>query len=490
MSKLTKSKLATLALAGLTTFASGSVLAGMTVDSNGGLEVFELDDTDYWFKLGGRVHLQTAWLEGGEHDRSKFPSGSMVRAARVTLKGGVGNAWVYKLDLDYIDSALARPLGFNNGVPAVPGNPLAPVLPAANPPGTVAVFNNTQVAFGEVFVGYNGCKNFWIALGQISIPFGLESWASFNDATFMENSMPSRAFDAPGYGLGAYVEWHSEMFTAAGAIYHPQAGTIQYGDVLSLNPGVTAPNGPLGSDPGSDPLGYAVRLTFSPIHDEHNVLHLGVAGKYQNLHDNANVFNFFSGIDVQSRQTPVLFTNIPLNSANDYMTLGFEAAGRWGPLMVSGEYMMAEVDRDGNLPINGDPRLPGGDLKFRGYYIMASYVITGEAKDYDFVSGTFGRVRPRTHKGAWEVAIRHSYLDFVDNTALVPNGTPALGMAGPAVLPAGVDPNAIVGSVHATTLGLNWWINDNVRLMANYSRMNFPNTVDINGLGLKAIVNW
>lgn len=489
MSKLTKSKLATLALAGLSAFASGSVLAGMTVDSNGGLEVFELDDTDYWFKIGGRLHLQSAWLEGGEHDRSKFPSGSMVRAARVTFKGGVGNAWVYKLDLDYIDSALTRPIGFRNGDP-IPGGGAA-VYPAANPPGTVAVNGaGGSVQFGEAFIGYNGCKNFWVALGQVSIPFGLESWASYNDATFMENAMPSNAFDNPGYGIGAYVEWHNDMLTAAGAIYHPRAGTTQYGDVLSTAPGVFAPNGLNGSDPGSDPLGYAMRITFSPVHNDHTVYHLGVSGRYQNLHDRANAHNFYSGIDIISRQTPIIFTNIPLNSSNDYTVIGFEAAGRFGPLMVSGEYMFAEVDREGNIPTFGDPRLPGGDQKYRGWYVMASYVITGEAKDYDFVSGTFGRVRPRSHKGAWEVAVRHSYLDLVDNQAFIPGHTPALGMSQASTLPAGIDPNAIVGAVHATTVGLNWWINDNMRLMANVSRMNFPGTIDINGVGIKGIVNW
>lgn len=478
MSKLTKSKLATLALAGLGAFASGSVLAGMTVDSNGGLEVFELDDTDYWFKIGGRLHLTQAFLEGGEHDRSRFPSGSMIRSARLTFKGGVGNSWVYKMDLDFADRALRRPVGTGNGA-------------VGNPPGTLSVFGDTgDVSFGEAFIGYNGCKNFWIALGQVSIPFGLEAWASFNDATFMENSMPSQAFDTPGYGIGAYVEWHSDMVTVAGAIYQPEAGTTQFGDVLTTQPTVLPGNGPLGSDPGSDPLGYGARITFSPVHDDFTVYHLGLSGKYQNLHDHANVFNYRSGIEIRSRQTPILFTNIPLNSANDFTTWGLEAAGRFGPLMFSGEYMFSEVDRDGNIPVGGDVRLPGGDLKFKGYYVMASYVITGEAKDYDFASGTFGRVRPSSHKGAWEIAIRHSYLDLVDNFALVPGSVPAPGMLAPATLVGGVDPNAIVGSSHATTIGLNWWVNDNVRFAANYSRMNFPDTVDINGFGLKAIVNW
>ena len=51
MSKMTKNKLAMLALAGLGAVASGPAFAaGMTVDTKGGLEVFELDENNYWLQ--------------------------------------------------------------------------------------------------------------------------------------------------------------------------------------------------------------------------------------------------------------------------------------------------------------------------------------------------------------------------------------------------------------------------------------------------------
>lgn len=485
MNRSVKRKLATMALAGLGAFTSGSALAGMTVDSNGGLEIFELDDTNYWFKIGGRLHLTQAFLDGSSQDRSRFPSGSRIPAARLTFKGGVGNAWVYKMDLDFNDNALGR----------IPYPVISP--PNYNYPGTIATIGDAgTITFGEAFIGYNGCKNFWIALGQIGIPFGMESWASYNDAPFMENSMPSQAFAGSGYrlgpgygyGLGIYGEWHNDMFTVAGAIYHPPAGTTQYGNVVSTNALAQPGAGPMGSNPGSDPVGYAARITFSPVHDDYAVYHLGIAAKYQNLHNNANNFNFYAQGDVSSRQSSILFSNIPFNSANNVMSWGFEAAGRWGPFMLAGEYMLAKVERDNSIPPN-DPRLPGGDLKFTGFYLMASYVITGESKEYDFVSGTFGRVRPNSHKGAWEILIRHSYLDMVDNPALIP-GSPITGNLNLSTLPSGIDPNTMVGGAHSTTLGINWWVNDNIRFLANFSRMNYPNSVDINGFGFKAIVNW
>lgn len=497
MSNVRKLSLASLALAGLSAVASGPALAGgMTVDSNGGFEIFELDNTDYWFKIGGRLHLDHVWYEGGEYDRSKFPSGSHIRRARVTLKGGVGNDWVYKLDLDYADRWRTRLVSTANPELTFVGTSFYQV------DGHVIPLQDrteqADVYFGEAFVAYNGCKNFWIALGQVSIPFGFEAWSSSNDIPFMELSMPSQAF-TPTYGLGAYVEWHSKYFTFAGAVYNPPAGTTQTGDQLSafINPAtgfINPPNGPIGSDPGSDPLGFAARLTFSPVHDDYAVYHVGASARYQNLHDHANVFNFFAGMEAKSRQAPVMFTNIPRNSAHDYVVYGFELAGRWGPFSAQAEYMMAEVDREGNLPLVGnvtglalpapflDPRSPGGDLKYHGYYAALSYVITGEAKEYDFVSGTFGRVRPKSSKGAWEILARHSYVDLIDNTLLDQRTYPPIG--------SGIQANDTVGSAHATTLGITWWVNDNVRFLGNYVRTNLPNTVDINAIGLSAQVKW
>lgn len=465
-----KITLASLALAGLGAFTSGAAIAAsMTVDSNGGLEIFEMDNQDYWFKIGGRLHLNQVWAEGGEYDRSKFPSGSHLRRARVTLKGGVGTNWVYKLDIDHLDRANIT-LASGGGIST------------ATSAGTAE--------FGEAFIGYIGCRNIWLALGQVSIPFGFEAWSSSNDLPFMELSLPSQAF-APDYGIGAYAEWHGEMFTLAGAIYHPRAGTAQTGDVLVGSaptvPATPAGAGPLGSDPGSDPLGYAARITFSPVHDDYTVYHFGASFRYQNLQDNANSHNFFAGMEARSRQAPFVFTNIPLNSSEDFRVYGAELAGRWGPFSVQAEYMYAEVDRDAYselLTFAGptlvlDPRRPGGDFSYDGYYVAASYVLTGEAREYDFVSGTFGRVRPKSHKGAWEVTARHSYVDLHDN-----------GLLASQAYPTGVAPNNMVGAAHSTTVGLNWWVNNNVRFLANYVRTNLPNSVDIDLFGISAQVMW
>lgn len=459
MSKMTNSKLVLLALAGLGAVASGPAFAdSMTVDSRGGLEVFQTSSKDYWFRFGGRMMFDQAWFDVGDNG-SGFPSGSQIRNARMSLKGGVGAHWVYKLDLDFIDAA------------DVSG----------------------RSRFGEAWLGYDACEAFFFAVGQISVPFGLENWGSSSDTPLMELSLPSNAF-APDYGLGLYAEWHGQVITLAGAIYHPGAGTRQTGDVIA-SPAVVGGvvqngDGPFGSDPGSDTLGGAARFTFSPVHDNYTVYHLGLSGRYEDRHNEANGFDYFTGMEVRARQTPFLFTNIPPNSVKDAQVYGLELAGRWGPMILQGEYMWARANREDVYPV-GDLRNPGGDQKYHGYYVEASYVLTGETKEYDFNSGTFGAVHPRCKSGAWEIVARHSYVNLLDNQDFADPNSYFFFVDFPTDnFTNFVDVNDIVGAVHATTVGLTWWVNDNVRFLANYNRTSLPQDFSVSILGLRAQVIW
>lgn len=90
------------------------------------------------------------------------------------------------------------------------------------------------------------------------------------------------------------------------------------------------------------------------------------------------------------------------------------------------------------------------DPTFGAWYVSASYFLTGEHRPYD--GGAFGRVRPRESvragegggKGAWELAARYSMVDLTD-----------AGRMG--------------GEMQTMTLGVNWYLNPAVRIMANYA---------------------
>ena len=89
-----------------------------------------------------------------------------------------------------------------------------------------------------------------------------------------------------------------------------------------------------------------------------------------------------------------------------------------------------------------------GDPVFPSFYVMGSYVLTGEHRSYRPQVGAFGSVHPARSfpaygPGAWELTARYSYLDL-DSAGI--NG----------------------GVLHDWTAGLNWYANQHARVMFNY----------------------
>jgi phosphate-selective porin OprO/OprP len=118
--------------------------------------------------------------------------------------------------------------------------------------------------------------------------------------------------------------------------------------------------------------------------------------------------------------------------------MGLEAAWGHGPFSLQGEYMRAWVDTSGATP------------SFDGYYVQASYFLTGEHRPYKTARGTFDRVRVNRPflfgdggPGAWEVATRYSAIDLSDE-------------------------DVRGGRLSDVSGGVNWHLDDNVRVSANY----------------------
>lgn len=133
---------------------------------------------------------------------------------------------------------------------------------------------------------------------------------------------------------------------------------------------------------------------------------------------------------------------------------------------AGGEYARVSVDR---LPI-----LSGGALAFRGdnpgfsgWYVKGSWVITGEPKTYTVSAtnnevGGFGSPKvaspfsPSGHSwGAWELTARYSDTDLNWNESRI---------ADPLTL---VQSGIAGGEERVIMLGLNWYLNNNVKLQVN-----------------------
>jgi phosphate-selective porin OprO/OprP len=121
-----------------------------------------------------------------------------------------------------------------------------------------------------------------------------------------------------------------------------------------------------------------------------------------------------------------------LPGVDGFTNYNFEAAYMQGPFLLKGNY----ITRTNDAPTLGDPSYSASSIE-------AAWVVTGERQRYSISGGTFGQIRPKGPYGAFEIAARYSTIDLNDGL--------------------------VVGGVEDNwTLGGNWYINRNLRVMVNY----------------------
>jgi len=184
---------------------------------------------------------------------------------------------------------------------------------------------------------------------------------------------------------------------------------------------------------------YIGRATWAPLRtdDESSVLHLGIGYRYSDAKEG---FRFRT--EPEFNQAPLYVDtgfDVPTGvlSADNLQTWNAELSWRRGPLWLASEYTNTAVD-------NPDLANPS----FDGYWIGASWVLTGEMRPYNKKSGTFGSVPiARTvyqgGKGAWEVSGRWSTIDLSDG--LVEGG-----------------------EMDIASLGVSWWLTPIFSVGLNY----------------------
>ena len=262
-----------------------------------------------------------------------------------------------------------------------------------------------------------------LRVGHIREPFSLDMMTGSNSITFMERAL-STVF-APNRNLGVLMH---RRFTATRRLF----GAVGVFKDTINNPDFEE----LRDDFDDGNYALTARITGLPIasDDRTKLLHFGLASSFRNPSNDELHF--------RSRPESGLAENYVDTGrfeADEELRLGGELATVMGPLSLQGEFI---------LNVNSENRIDFNDRVFPTFYLMASYVLTGEHRSYREQVGAFGRVHPENPFplegwGAWEVATRYSYLDLDSKDV---NG----------------------GVLHDWTFGVNWYMNHYSRLMFNY----------------------
>jgi phosphate-selective porin OprO/OprP len=281
----------------------------------------------------------------------------------------------------------------------------------------------------DMSMTYTGFDGLEITAGHQKQNISMELQESSNDIMFTErsliNTITGIAFDR---ALGLHLKAKGKDWSAQLGLYGESVGKSDK----------------TGGDEG---WGMSTRLTYTPINTKTQVLHVGGYAGFRDVSDNGDLLNGGKGTALKYETAHMsnlhLLDTGSIANLNKLSMYGLEAAYMQGPFSVQTEYTISDASRGGG----------SSDEDFSAYYVQAGWTLTGESRSYKGSDGEFKRLKP-AHKfspgadggwGAWELAARYDHADM--------NSGDIRG-----------------GEETAITIALNWYLNENVRIMADYRR--------------------
>jgi len=307
-------------------------------------------------------------------------------------------------------------------------------------------FANDGVAVKDLLLVYHGfdlATPLELTVGHQKHAMSMEIQESSNDIMFTERSFVS-GLTTPFFdrAIGANLKTFGDNWNVQSGIYGDSMGSSFDSSKSSSD-----------TTPDNEGRGFGLRGTWAPINEKDKVLHLGADYGYRKASDdgysNSQPDNRFRYRTTNMSNLPVV--DAKLADMDNVKTAIFELSGMYGPLSFQSEYAKSNVSRKTNV-----------DADFSAWYAQVGYTLTGESRTYKGSDGEFKRLSPKKEFslknggwGAWEVAARYDEIDLQDGI-----------VAG--------------GEAKRMTLSLNWYLNEDVRILAGYSK-----SFDLSGGALK-----
>ncbi len=389
-----------------------------TLSLKNGRPTFATPDGEFNLAIRALVQYDTAYYGQGKAPAgTDFSSGNNFRRARLGVEGTLFEDWSYQFIYDFGGSA------------------------------------TEGASISSAFLQYNGLGPVHVKIGAFPPPESFDDSTSASDLLFLERAQPA--------DLARGI---------AGADGRDAASIFAYDDRYFVSVAYTG--GVVGDAAVFDEQQaivdrFAYRLVAAPD------VNFAIGA------DSTYVFKFAdttaganSPTALRLRERPELNVdseNIRLIDtgtldAGSMLEYGVEATGNWHSLYAQGGYFHYGVTRRNSALL---------DPSFDGWYVQASWILTGESKPYRADTGSFTTPKPnepfsfsKPGIGAWEIAARYSDLDLNFDA----------GAPGTAKLASGIRG----GDQRIWTVGLNWYPNTAIRFVLDYQHTDVSR---LNGAG-------
>ena len=286
----------------------------------------------------------------------------------------------------------------------------------------------------EGYVKYDTTKGFTITAGKTKADMMLEQRTSSKWISTVErgllNAMNEKVnylVGKPGDGAGVKLGFYAKESRISGA--------ISVFDAYKND-----------SDEDNDMILHTTaRLNYSPKIGKNEYAHFGISYGMADYKGEASKAELQLGIHQGDK------TLLADAAAGDITNLGIEAAYVNGPFSVQAEYFDNETELE-----NGSK-----GYEWDGYYGQLSYVLTGETRGYKWKGAKFDKIKPKGKMGAVELVLRYEDIsvDDADEGTVVANKV----------------------DLDRTVIGVNWYVTNTVKFMANYSSVSMDNEVNPGG---------
>jgi phosphate-selective porin OprO and OprP len=287
-------------------------------------------------------------------------------------------------------------------------------------------FADSHADLKDAYVAYTNGR-LMARAGNFKETFSMETNTTSRYLTFLERPMSTTVL-TPSRHLGFQVAYDFPRLLAVAGVHFQDVGDWEVVQARKDN------NTNFGQSEGYSFTGKLVHTPF--FNTAERGMHLGVAGSYRTpkTQDRLDAIRFDVRTNTSINRKKYLDTDRILD-VSDYTLVGAEAAAHYRWFRVQGEYNTTNINRN-----NG-----GASASFDGFYVMGSALLFGGRHVYNAAEGEFTQPTRGRSWGDIELAARYAFLDLND-----------------------MDAGIMGGSGSATTIGLNFHVNNNVKFMLNY----------------------
>ncbi len=303
-------------------------------------------------------------------------------------------------------------------------------------------FGGSSVQIFDAYLNYRYRPWLQFRAGKFKSPVGLEQLQADAVTLFNERALPSALTPNRDIGFQLWGDVGDGRLSYAAGIFNGvgdnrNAGTADFEDHRE----------------------FAGRLFLQPFRKVNapalQGIGIGVGGSWGNTFSNAaglpaTTGGTLAGYTTDGQQQFFAYnpTNGVVVADGDHWRVSPQGYYYWGPFGAFGEYVLSHQRvRNGAV---------SADLNNAAWQITASWVLTGEDASHAGVVPRYPFSLAARRWGAFQLVGRYAELDVDDGA-----------------FPVFADPATSASAARAWSVGLNWYLNRNIRLNASFSRTTF-----------------